>query len=53
MSDRVIFRAARLPKETLLVDAPTEKKVFQLKCSRRKLAQLLGAVAGTAEPRPS
>jgi hypothetical protein len=50
MSERSIVRAARLPGEVLVIDAGGEKKLHQLKCSRRKFGLLLEALERPREP---
>lgn len=41
MSERMIFRAPELPKEVITIDTEGEKKIYLLKCSRRRLGELL------------
>jgi hypothetical protein len=43
MSERLHLRATELPREVVVIDEQGEKKVYLLKCSRRKLGLLLGA----------
>ena len=43
MSERQYFMNADLPKEILVIDEQGEKKIYLLKCSRRKLGELLAA----------
>ncbi len=51
MSERLIFRGAKLPREVLVIDKQEEKKLYQLNCSRRKLGKLLEAMAGAGGSR--
>jgi hypothetical protein len=41
MSERLIFRVPELPREVVTVDAQGEKRIYLLKCSRRRLEELL------------
>jgi hypothetical protein len=41
MSERTIFRAPELPKEVVVIDEEEGKKIYLLKCSRRRLGELL------------
>jgi hypothetical protein len=47
MSERPFIRTAGLPREVLVIDEQGEKKIFLLKCSRRKLGALLEAAMHT------
>jgi hypothetical protein len=48
MSERPFFRTTILPREILVIEEQGEKKIYLLKCSRRKLGELLEA---TLHPR--
>lgn len=41
MSERTIFRVPELPKEVIVIDAEEGRKIYLLKCSRRRLGELL------------
>jgi hypothetical protein len=46
MSERLVFRLPELPKEVVVInDVQGEKKIYLLKCSRRRLGELLDVAA--------
>jgi hypothetical protein len=51
MSERTIFRVPELPKEVVVIDEEEGNKIYLLKCSRRRLGELLSLAESASAKR--